>query len=712
MAHDRIGPFAILAELATWESGAVYKAADLKGRTVALRTMRLDAPAAQENAEAFRAAARAASALDSPNIASVLGGGEAAGVFFVALEFVEGSKLSATLDKGEPMTLSEVTDLSRQVGSGLDHAHSKGVIHPELRPGNIVLEWDGTAKLMDFGFPRRHTGSELTEALFYISPEEARGEPLTPRSNLFTWGAILYQMVTGKRPFGGETAEEVRRRIIAETPPAPHEVSKDVHPNVSYIVMKALSKAPAERYASGTELVRDLENYRQLQVALPKPAEPAPKPVAAPPTAEPRPKPAPAAAPPAPAEPLASPAAAKAQAPAAPVSPAAPKPEAPPKPQATAPPAAAPAAPTPPAAAAKAERPASAPKAEPKAAAPKAAAPQAVAPKPAAAAKPAAPQAGPSNRLIYVMGGAVGVLVIVAVVAAVLLQRPSPQQDAAAPAPATAALEKPVPATPVPESAPATPESRATGKAKAKQPPPAPAAPVIVPGEISIDSTPSGADIFIDGKHEAAWVTPHSASLNPGQHTVTLNKAGHISVTRTIEVTAGQKATVAVGLTELAATLSVSSDPTGAAILLDGKDTGKVTPAQLIVAKGSHAVTVRKQGYLEASNTMELAPGQSAQFAPTLKLTGSTENIKTAGRFGKLFGGAPENSGRVTVRTNPKGAQVTVNGQALGKTTPVDFFLNPGTYEIVLTREGYQPVKKLITVEKGGKLVVDETLAK
>ena len=290
MAHDRIGPFAILAELATWEGGAVYKAADLKGRTVALRTMRLDAPAAQEGAETFRAAARAASALDSPNIASVLGGGEAAGVFFVALEFVEGVKLSTSLEKGEPMTLSEVTDLSRQVCSGLDHAHSKSVIHPELRPGNIILEWDGTAKIMDFGFPRRHTGSELSEALFYISPEEARGEALSSRSNLFTWGAILYQMATGQKPFRGETAEEVRRKIIEEMPPAPHEVDKDVHPNISHIILKALAKAPAERYASGADLVRDLENYKQIQVAPPKPAEPAPKPVAAPPPAELRPK--------------------------------------------------------------------------------------------------------------------------------------------------------------------------------------------------------------------------------------------------------------------------------------------------------------------------------------------------------------------------------------------------------------------------------------
>ncbi|HXE92024.1 MAG TPA: serine/threonine-protein kinase [Terriglobales bacterium] len=704
MAHDRIGPFAILAELATWEGGSVYKAADLKGRTVALRTMRVDAPAAQEGAEAFRAAARAASALDSPNIASVLGGGEASGLFYVALEFVEGVKLSKSLEKGEPLTWSEVTDLSRQVCSGLDHAHSKGVIHPELRPGNIVLEWDGTAKIMDFGFPRRHSGSELTEALYYVSPEEARGEPLTARSNLFSWGAILYQMLTGWKAFPGDTAEEVRRKIIEENPPAPHEVDKDVHPNISWIVMKALAKAPADRYASGADLVRDLENYRQLQTAPQaakppeaKPAEPAPKPAsAAALPAEPRPKPAA----PAPAEPpretvvMYAPPVPAAGAPAK-----AAKPEA-----SAAPPPAKPATPPPPAAAApKPERPPAAPKP----------APQIVTAKAAAAPTAPAPQAGPNNRLIYIMGGAIGALVVVAILAAVLLRKPAAEQPAAAaaPAPAAASLAKPEPATPAPEPEPATAEPRpAAGKAKAKQPPPAPAAPVIVTGDVSIDSNPPGAEILIDGR--PAGVTPHTASLDAGSHTITISKAGHTAVTRTIEVAAGQKASVAVGLTELAATVSVSSDPAGAAILLDGTATGKVTPAQLIVAKGSHTVTVRKQGYHDASETMQLSPGQSAQFAPTLKLTGSTENIKVAGRFGGIFGGKPENSGRVTVRTNPKGAQVTVNGQALGKNTPVDFYLNPGTYEIVVSREGYQPVKKLVTVEKGGKHVVEETLAK
>jgi hypothetical protein len=154
----------------------------------------------------------------------------------------------------------------------------------------------------------------------------------------------------------------------------------------------------------------------------------------------------------------------------------------------------------------------------------------------------------------------------------------------------------------------------------------------------------------------------------------------------------------------------VNSEPAGAAITLDGKDTGKVTPAQIVVQKGSHTVAVRKPGYLDASGAVEAAPGQTAQFNPTLKLTGSTENIKTVGKLGGIFGGGQENSGRVSVRSNPKGAQVSVNGQPLKKTTPVDFYLNPGSYEISVTLEGYKPVKKIVDVEKGGKLTLDQTL--
>ncbi|MGH9649445.1 MAG: serine/threonine-protein kinase, partial [Terriglobales bacterium] len=202
MKRDRIGQFEILAELAPWaEGGSVYRAKDAKQRVVLLRALRLDAPGAAQKLMQISLEAKAASVLASPNIAGVLGGGKAGDIYVVGWEFVEGVKLSATLAKSELLSPSEVTDLCRQICSGLDHAHSKNVVHPELKPGNILVEWDGTAKMLDFGVPRRFSGSQLTEALHYISPEEARGSNLSPRSNLFSLGVILYQMVTAKRPF-------------------------------------------------------------------------------------------------------------------------------------------------------------------------------------------------------------------------------------------------------------------------------------------------------------------------------------------------------------------------------------------------------------------------------------------------------------------------------------------------------------------------------
>jgi hypothetical protein len=231
-------------------------------------------------------------------------------------------------------------------------------------------------------------------------------------------------------------------------------------------------------------------------------------------------------------------------------------------------------------------------------------------------------------------------------------------------------------------------------------------------GGLSVDSSPQGAQVQIDGRHEAAWVTPFTATgLSVGAHTVSFSKAGHTSTNRTAQVAAGQNAVLSVQLAELGATLSLNSDPAGAEITLDGKGTGKVTPTQIIVGKGSHTVALHKPGYLDASGTLEAAPGQTAQFSPTLKQTGSTENIKTVGKFGGIFGGKQENQGRVSVRTNPKGAQVRVNGQPVKKSTPVDFYLEPGGYELSLTLDGYKPVKKIVDVVKGGKLTVDETLS-
>jgi len=238
-----------------------------------------------------------------------------------------------------------------------------------------------------------------------------------------------------------------------------------------------------------------------------------------------------------------------------------------------------------------------------------------------------------------------------------------------------------------------------------------PAAPVIVPGQVTVSSTPDGAQIQLDGQSNASWVTPVALTeLPPGQHTITVSKAGYAPETRTVEIASRSKAVLTFQLALLPATLSVTSDPAGAKVYLDGKDMAKPTPVQIAVDKpGNHTVLVRKDGYLDETTTLNLQAGQSYRFTPSLRPLGATADIKIKKFMG---GGAPEGSGMVSVKTQPKGAQVAINRRVLDKTAPVDFYLNPGTYVVDITASGYKSVQHIINVEKGSKINIDETLSR
>jgi hypothetical protein len=165
-------------------------------------------------------------------------------------------------------------------------------------------------------------------------------------------------------------------------------------------------------------------------------------------------------------------------------------------------------------------------------------------------------------------------------------------------------------------------------------------------------------------------------------------------------------------LAQLSASAAITSQPAGAQIFLDGKDTGKVTPAQINLDKpGVHTFLVKKQGFLDETSSATLQAGQIFHFAPTLKALGSADDIKLGGKFKKLFGGGDTaGMGAVNVKTQPKGAQVAVNNRILDKFAPVDFFLNPGTYVIDITLSGYKPVHRVVEVQKGAKVAVEESM--
>jgi hypothetical protein len=156
----------------------------------------------------------------------------------------------------------------------------------------------------------------------------------------------------------------------------------------------------------------------------------------------------------------------------------------------------------------------------------------------------------------------------------------------------------------------------------------------------------------------------------------------------------------------------ISSVPSGAEVFLDGKDTGRVTPAQVQVDKlGTHIFSIRKQGFLDESTTTNLQPGQSFQFGPVLRALGATEEIRMAGKFKKIFGGGDTaGMGSISIKTQPKGAQIAVNHHVLDKTSPAEFYLNPGYYVIDITLSGYKDVHRVVNVDRGTKAAIDETM--
>jgi hypothetical protein len=162
------------------------------------------------------------------------------------------------------------------------------------------------------------------------------------------------------------------------------------------------------------------------------------------------------------------------------------------------------------------------------------------------------------------------------------------------------------------------------------------------------------------------------------------------------------------------ALLVLNSTPSGAAVLLDGKETGKTTPAQFAVEKGSHTVVLRKSGYLDESTSADLGPGQNFQFAPALRALGNVDDIKSVGKLKKFFGGNGGDSvagmGTVSIRTQPKGAQIAINRRLLDKQSPAEFMVGPGHYEVDITLTGFKQIHKVISVEKGGKVAIDEIL--
>jgi tRNA A-37 threonylcarbamoyl transferase component Bud32 len=267
-----LGRYQIQRELGRGMMGVVYRALDPDlGRLVALKTIKLAfaIPDAERAAfeKRFLAEARAAASLSHPGIVVVhdVGRDPETGTVFIALEFIEGQTLAELVSDVGPIEWRRAVEITHKLAEALAHAHSKGIVHRDIKPANIMLQTSGQPKVMDFGIAKL-PASNLTAAgeLFgtpsFMSPEQAGGQAVDARSDLFSLGGVLYQLLTGRRAFDAGTLPAVLMRVMKEDPQPPSQIVPDLPPALDAVIAKALAKERDERYQTGLELAHDLQN--------------------------------------------------------------------------------------------------------------------------------------------------------------------------------------------------------------------------------------------------------------------------------------------------------------------------------------------------------------------------------------------------------------------------------------------------------------------
>ncbi|HEY5897568.1 MAG TPA: serine/threonine-protein kinase [Burkholderiales bacterium] len=262
----KIGRYKILGELGRGAMGIVYKASDPNlDRVVALKTILLepDAEGRDEYHKRFILEAKAAGKLNHPNIVTTFDCGDHDGVAYLAMELVEGTDLRTRITS-EGATALEAVEIARQVAEGLAYAHDRGIVHRDIKPANIMLTGQGQAKIMDFGLARVRMADHKTSTGMvlgtprYMSPEQISGQPVDARSDIFSLGIVLYEMLTGTRLFSGEDIHQVTHSITQVEHVPPTRTVPGLPAMLDFVVARALKKEPAVRYQTAHELAADL----------------------------------------------------------------------------------------------------------------------------------------------------------------------------------------------------------------------------------------------------------------------------------------------------------------------------------------------------------------------------------------------------------------------------------------------------------------------
>ncbi|HEV7522379.1 MAG TPA: serine/threonine-protein kinase [Candidatus Angelobacter sp.] len=633
------------------------------------------------------AEARAASALDHPNIAKLHTCGYKDFTIFMTAEFVEGPTLKEFMAKRQP-EMSEALQLAKQLLEALDYAHSKGVVHNFLNPTNIKILPDGSLKLLDFGLLRdknllTQTPTKKLENEPYLSPEQVKNKPMSAAGNIFNAATIIYQLYTARSPFHGPHLGEVDRSITDVDPHPMQMAHPRVPEQISKVVLKGLSKNPADRFASGQQFFAALDeaakaapvaranstgsmpayqgpgpNASQSMKAVPGPnASQSFKPVPGPNASQSF---------------KAIPSASASQVMKGPT--------------------------------------------------PGTVGTTYVGPEKTSARTPVS-----TATHWKIVAAVVGGLCVIVVLALMFQRHPAEEPDtAAASASAQSAVNSALPfgrkATQAVEKSAvqdeqarahsASPHANRTARNMAAAPvaPPAPSE-----GQLIVSSMPMGATVEIEGRTGQQWKAPQTVpGLAAGTYKVSFNMPGYATETRNVLVTGGARTPLDVRLIAVKGFVTVASKPAGAAIWINGKDTGKLTPIEFLVEPGAQSITVRKQGYLDASTDLKLVAGQSVNYAPSLMVAGRTDNIRLVGSggVGKLFGNNGNSSGmaQIEIKTEPKGAQVTINGTPLQKPTPLVVQVEAGNYDITIQKDGYKPIHESAIIGMDDRVKIDRPL--